>query len=323
LSDYVGVVLAGGRGRRMGAVGEEYPKALLPVANRPLVLHHLQLLRDLGVREVFIVVGYRGSDVMEILGSGEAFGLTLRYAEQTEPLGSAHALGQLRPHVQQPLVVILGDYYLSAVDPNRLVRHLAERRSAIAARREPEQRLLSEACELRLDEGGRVTGIVEKPTRPTGDLKGCGFYALQPEVFDAVARTPRTALRDEYELTVALELFVASGQPLYAEEVIEWDQNLTNPEDVLECNLQWLAHHDRNELIDESAEVGPDAKLERTVVGPRARIENGAVLSEVVVCDDSTVSATDSVRRALVTRGGVHLLPSEPTAASPSKGASP
>ncbi|MDQ3980596.1 MAG: sugar phosphate nucleotidyltransferase [Actinomycetota bacterium] len=319
MSGYVGVVLAGGRGSRMGPLGDRYPKALLPVANRPLIAHHLQLLRDLGVAEVFVVTGYRASDVVQALADGNAQSglrgpkaesrLTLHFVEQREALGSAHALGQLRPYVQGPFVVILGDYYLSPVNPQALVRHLDDGcSSAIAARREPNRRLLSEACELRTDQQGRVTSIVEKPARPSGDLKGCGFYAFQPEVFDAIARTPRTALRDEYELTIALELFVESGHRLVVEELIEWDQNFTHPADVLQCNLQWLAHHGRNELVGEGARVGPQTRLERSVVGANARIDDGAALTDVVVFDEASVTG-GTVRRALVTPDALISLP--------------
>lgn len=318
MSGFVGAILAGGRGRRMGSLGEHYPKALLPVANQPLIAHHLGLLRRVGVQEVFVVVGYRANDVVDAIGDGYGLGLTVRYVEQGGTLGSAHALGRLRPHVHGPIVVILGDYYLSLVDPVPLVSHLQDgRSSAIAARREPQPRLLSEACELGVDESGRVARIVEKPVRPAGDLKGCGFYALQPDVFDAIARTPRTALRDEYELTVALELFIDAGHPLYAEEVIDWDQNFTSPQDVLECNLQWLARNNRQELIGEGAQVAPGARLERTVVGHGARIEHGSSLREVVVFDGTTFGGGGSVCRALVTRRGLHVFTDEPAVSRP------
>jgi dTDP-glucose pyrophosphorylase len=301
----VGVILAGGRGTRMGLLGERYPKALLPVANRSLIAHHLQLLRDLGVREVFVVTGYRAADVTQAVSEDHAAGLTLNFVEQRTALGSAHALGQLRPYIQGPFVAILGDYYFSTMHPTRLVRHLQDGcSSAISARREPNRRWLSEACELRVNCSSEVTHIVEKPARPVGDLKGCGFYAFQPEIFDAIARTPRTALRDEYELSVALELYIQAGHRLVAEEVIEWDQNFTHPDDVLECNLQWLNRHDRDVLVAEGAEVDPGARLERTLVGAGARVEGGAALTEVVVFDGATLTGTEPVRRALVTPAG-------------------
>lgn len=305
----VGVILAAGRGSRMGAVGEDYPKALLPVANEPLIGHHLRLLRGLGVQEVYVVVGHRATDVVSALGAGEAYGVRLHYVEQGAPLGSAHALGRVRPHVRAPFLLILGDYFFSVSDPARLARCLLDGRgSAIAAKREPDRRLLSEACELQVDTRGRLLGIVEKPASPVGTLKGCGFYALRPDFFDAIARTPRTALRDEYELTLALQLYVEAGHPVYAEEIVEWDRNFTRPEDILECNIQWLEQAGRNELVAEEAYIEQGIQLERTVVGRYARVTRGSRLEEVVVFAGARFEHGSSIRRALVTREGLYAV---------------
>jgi dTDP-glucose pyrophosphorylase len=288
----------------MGWLGDDYPKALLPVGNEPLIRHHLRLLHELGVREVFVVVGYRGTDVMQAVDD-ETFGLKVQFVEQGRPLGSAHALGRLRPHVRAPFLLTLGDYYLSCANPGRMLERLQEGSSAIAAKREPETQVLAEACELRVDEHARIVGITEKPAVPHGDIKGCGFYALQPTVFDAVARTPRTALRDEYELTVALELYIDRGEPVFAEEVICWDRNMTHPQDVLECNLQWLVREEKNELVGDGALVEVGARLDRAVIGRGARIPSGLSLKEVVVFPSVCCTGSEVLRRALVTSRGI------------------
>jgi glucose-1-phosphate thymidylyltransferase len=306
--EYVGVILAAGRGRRMGALGEEYPKALLPVANEPLIGHHLRLLSGLGVRTVYLIVGHRGPDLMSALGAGERYGVTLRYVTQDAPLGSAHALGCLRPWISQPFLLILGDYYFSASDPGRLLRRLREGTAAIAAKREPNRRLLTEACAIQVDQDGRVVHIAEKPIAPASSLKGCGFYALQPEMFDAVARTPRTALRDEYELMVSLEFYVKAGHRLHAEEIVVWDAHFTSPQDVLECNMQWLAKAGRSELVGNEARIADGVRLERAVVGNHAQVNSRSVLRDVVVFSGATLASGPVVERALVTPEALHLL---------------
>jgi len=304
MSSHVGVILAGGRGARMGALGDAYPKALLPLANEPLIAHHLRFLRDLGIREVFVLVGHRSAALVETLGTGTAFDVDLRFVDQGEYLGSAHALGRFRGLVTRPFILLLGDYFCALSDPLRLVRRLDSGESAIAAKREPVQRLVAEACEVRVDPSWRVVEIVEKPARPRSNLKGCGVYALQPEVFDAVARTPRTALRDEYELTHALQIHVEMGSPLYAEDIVEWDRNFTRPEDVLHANLDWLDRTDRSSLVAKEALIGDGVGLERSVVG-RARVPNGSQLREAVVFDGADLPVAASVSRALVTPDGV------------------
>jgi dTDP-glucose pyrophosphorylase len=307
MSGYVGVILAGGRGRRMGGLGDEIPKALLPVANEPMVGHQLRLMRSLGVRDVHVVIGYRATDVVTTLGDGETYGVKLHYVDQGPSLGSAHALGCLRAMVDRPFLLTLGDYYFMASDPARLIRRLDEGASVIAAKREANPRALAEACVVEADGAGRVVGITEKPYRPRSDLKGCGLCALQPDVFDAVARTPRTALRDEFELMVALDVFVKMGHPLYVDEAIVWDANLTRPDDLLECNLQWLRRAGLNELVAHDAHVEPGVQIERSVVGTRTHLRDRSRLQEVVVFPEATVKGGEAIVRALVTPRSLYV----------------
>jgi NDP-sugar pyrophosphorylase family protein len=298
--DVVGIILAAGQGRRMRPLGADSPKTLLPVANQPLISHQLELLHGLGVRDVFVVVGHGAAEVVSTLGDGQGLGLRIQYVDQGQPLGTAHALGRVREHVRRPFLLLLGDYWFSAWDAGRLPRRLRDGDSAIAAKREADPRLLSEACAITVDPHGKVLDIVEKPAVPSSDLKGCGFYALRPEVFDAVARTPRTALRDEYELTVSLELYVGAGHTLYAEEVLDRDVNLTRPEDLLACNLQWLDRAGRNQLVARTAHVGHGVRLDHAVIGERAHVEPGSRLKEVVVFPGARVEG-GVIESALVT----------------------
>lgn len=303
MSGVEGVILAAGRGLRMGPLGEGYPKAVLPVGNRPIIEHHLEFLRTLGCDRVHVVIGHRAADVVHCIESARVPDLDVRFVQQDVALGSAHALGLLRTVICRPFLLLLGDYFLWTSAPRRMVARLAggSEETAIAAKRELDRAAIAEGCLLDVDGTGRVLGIVEKPILPVGNLKGCGFYALQPKVFDAVSRTPRTALRDEYELSVALELHVQSGRPLFAEEIVTWDANLTRPEDLLRCNLAWLDQVGSEAIVADDANVAPGAELHRSVVGPGAHVGPSARLSEVVVFPGGRVEAGQILSRAIVT----------------------
>jgi dTDP-glucose pyrophosphorylase len=305
----VGVILAAGQGRRLGALGAEYVKALLPVANEPVIVHHLRLLHSLGVRRVLIIVGHHSEQVEAALGSGDRYEMELEFIHQAQPLGSAHALASVRRFVDVPFLLLLGDYYFVAPDAPVMLRHLENGDSCIAVKREPDERLVREACAVGISDDHRVISIVEKPVRPATDLKGCGFYGFTPEVFDAVARTPRTALRDEYELTVSLELFMQSRNRLFAEEIIEWDNNITRPEDLLQCNLEWLARRGMTNLVSTRALVDRQVALDETVIGDRAAVRDGAKLRRVVVFPGADLAGFDVLESALVTRNGLISCP--------------
>ena len=201
--------------------------------------------------------------------------------------------------------MLLGDYFFLAENPRQLVRRLEQGRSAMLAKREADARLITESCELRLGADGRVESLIEKPMRPRSNLKGCGFYALQPEIFDYVARTPRTALRNEYEFTVSLDLFVRDGHPFHAEEMAVWDHNFTYPFDVLDCNMTWLENEKRQSFVASSAVVDAEAELINVVVGNQARVAR-AHLKNVVVFPGARIDAGQTIQQALATPDGVY-----------------
>jgi glucose-1-phosphate thymidylyltransferase len=299
-----GVILAAGHGRRMGELGEAYPKTLLPVGDRSIIRHHIHLLVQLGIRDIIVVVGHRADLVTSAIGHAEP-DACIRFVSQNEALGSADALGRVRPHIRGPVVALLGDYYFRATDAAAVMRRLAQGTSAIAVKGESDPCLVAEACAVTVDDTGRVVDIVEKPMVPGTRLKGCGIYACTPDFFDAVARTPRTALRNEYELTVALELYVKSGRPLFAEEIVRWDANLTRPLDLLECNLRWLEETRQLSFAGMNARVEPGAVLTSAIVGAGASIGQGARVSHSVVFPSASVAPGAAVQRAIVTPAGV------------------
>ena len=303
---YPAVILAAGRGSRMGALGDQVAKPLLPVGDEPIIGHQLRMLHALGVRKAFVVVGHRAADLVSCLGDGTAYGMSLQYVEQTEQLGIAHAVGKLRRLLDTPFLLLLGDYFFFAEAPRRLVQRLDQGHSAMLAKRETEPRLISDSCELRLGADGLVESLIEKPMRPRGNLKGCGFYALQPEIFDYVARTPRTALRDEYEFTISLDLFVRDGFPFHAEQMAVWDHNFTYPLDVLDCNMRWLENEKRKSFVAASARVNEHAELTNVVVGNQARIARARLIN-VVVFPNARIPAGRTIQQALATPHGIYL----------------
>jgi NDP-sugar pyrophosphorylase family protein len=306
MSTYIGAVLAGGLGSRLRPLGASLPKALVPIANRPLIAHHVETLRAVGIQTVLVVVGHAGYRIVDTMGDGSAHDVRIHYVEQGEPLGSGHALNRLAPFVTGPLVLVLGDYYFAAPRLGRMIVAADEGAcSVVAAKREPDRRALVEACMLETDDDGRVLRVVEKPRAPRTDLKGCGVYVLQPEFFDAVARTPRTALRDEYELTTALDLHIAAGHSLVAEDVIEEDVNVTRPLDVLRCNLIWLRRAGRRELLGAGAKVPSGTILDEAVVGDNAEVEQPTILRRVVVFEGAHVDGGQPFEDVLVTHHGV------------------
>jgi MurNAc alpha-1-phosphate uridylyltransferase len=108
------VILAGGRGTRLGPLTEDRPKALVDVAGRPFLEYQLELLRAGGVSEIVLCVGYLGSVVERTIGDGSRLGLSIRYSyDGAEPLGTAGAVRNALPMLGERFLVTYGDTLLT------------------------------------------------------------------------------------------------------------------------------------------------------------------------------------------------------------------
>src|SRR3989337_1643254 len=109
-----GVVLAGGSGSRLSPLTLVTNKHLLPVYDRPMIFYPLATLKEMGCREVMVVVGGRWvGDILELLHDGSEVGLDLTYRYQRGALGIAHAIGLARDFAgDDPIAIVLGDNVL-------------------------------------------------------------------------------------------------------------------------------------------------------------------------------------------------------------------
>jgi len=283
-------VLAAGKGRRIESVAPELPKSLLPVLDRPLVAWQLEALREVGIRDVVVVIGHHGGSLAQELGDGRRFGVRVTTVEQTERLGIAHALTIAAPLLERPFVCLLGDIFFERADLARLVRAFDAGTDAVLGVRGGETpRDLAQNYAVELDPGGWVRSVLEKPSDGRSGLKGVGLYLFRP-AFLAVAReTPRSALRGEHELTDAIGLALERGARIRGVELAGRDFNLSEPADLLAVNLHALALAGRASWISSRASVEDGAEIEASVVldgarvSARARLERSLVLADQVV----------------------------------------
>ena len=106
-------ILAGGLATRLYPLTERVPKSLLPVAGRPFLFHQLDQLREEGVSEVVLCVGYLADQIEAAVGDGRTFGLGVRYSHDgAEQLGTGGALKQALPLLGENFFVLNGDSYL-------------------------------------------------------------------------------------------------------------------------------------------------------------------------------------------------------------------
>ena len=121
------VILAGGMGTRLRPVTEQIPKVMVPVNGKPFLLHLLELLRNQGIDDVVLCIGYLGEQVRDFFGNGESLGIRIQYSQEEERLlGTGGALKQAQSLLDDCFFVINGDVYLP-VDYTELERASLQR----------------------------------------------------------------------------------------------------------------------------------------------------------------------------------------------------
>jgi glucose-1-phosphate thymidylyltransferase len=206
-----GLILAGGTATRLFPLTIVTNKHLLPIYDRPMIYYPLETLAGMGIREVLVIVGGKSvGDVVELLGDGEHFGLSLTYRYQRGALGIAHAIGLAREFVgRDPFCVVLGDNVLRGAALEPVARAFEEGPwgggTLLYEVPDPERFGVAE-----LDASGRVVGFEEKPAHPKSSLIPIGVYFLRPDAFDVIDALAPSG-RGEFEITDVLNHYVTGG----------------------------------------------------------------------------------------------------------------
>src|SRR2546427_6044499 len=177
-----GVILAGGKGTRLGELTKVTNKHLLPVGPYPMVYYPLQKLTGAGVRDILLVSGTEHmGDFVELLGSGRQHGCSLTYRVQDEAGGIAQALSLAEFFCRGGrCVVILGDnIFLDPLGPLLTEANAATNNAWVGLKQvhDPGRYGVAELS------GNRVIGIEEKPQQPKSDFAVAGIYIYPADVF--------------------------------------------------------------------------------------------------------------------------------------------
>jgi N-acetyl-alpha-D-muramate 1-phosphate uridylyltransferase len=106
------MILAAGRGARMGALCDKQPKPLLPIAGKPLIAHTLIALANAGINDVVINVSYLGHLIQKALGDGKQYGVTITYSVESPALETGGGIYKALPLLgNDPFIVVSGDLW--------------------------------------------------------------------------------------------------------------------------------------------------------------------------------------------------------------------
>lgn len=223
------IVLAAGRGTRMGALTAELPKPMLRIDGKPMIGHIVERLRHAGFTEILIVVGYRREVIEQYFAGWQ--GVTFVVQEVAEGTSKAVALGRAFAGAE-PFLLTFGDIICGAENYTTISEALT-RESAAAVLGVKYVDDPWQGAGVYVNEQGAVTKIIEKPAKGSSAThwNSAGLYAFAPSIFDEIAIAPKSP-RGEYEIATAIEQLIANGKPVRMFEMIGAWRDVGRPEDL-------------------------------------------------------------------------------------------
>lgn len=171
------VIMAGGKGTRLSPHTENCPKPLIPIAGKPMLEHIIERAKLEGFSNFILAIHYLGEMIEDYFGNGERLNVKIDYLREKVPLGTAGALGLLKPMPDVPFVVTNGDVISDVSYGELLDFHIRHKAAATMAVRAHEWQHPFGVVQT---EGVDIIGFEEKPV--TRSHINAGVYVLEPRV---------------------------------------------------------------------------------------------------------------------------------------------
>jgi len=280
-----GVILCAGLGTRLRPLTHTAAKHLIPVANKPILQYGIEALRDAGISDIALVVGYAQDEIRAAMMDGSQFGVRIEYVEQRDPKGLAHALYVAKDFVgEEGVLMYLGDNVIGGGISDFVAAYNESGADAAILLNEVKDPSHFGIAEL---SDGTVVRVIEKPQVPTSNLAIVGVYAFNSSVFGAIERIKPSA-RGELEITDAIQNLIDGGKRVLPFILRRWWKDTGRPADVLDLNRHLLERMDEYSI---EGKVCPETQIVgRVQVGKGTEIARSVLRGPIIVGRDCRLS---------------------------------
>lgn len=235
------MVLAAGQGTRLRPITDDKPKAMVPVAGRPMIEYALLLLRHYGICEIVINLHHFGAQIENYLGDGGKLGLRISYSNEAELLDTGGGLLKARPFLQDGTFIVINTDALIDVNLAELIEFHEKRHAAATLVLRPDE-LADQYGSMDIDAEGRILRFLQskidrQPAGPLRKLMFTGVQVLEPKIFTYMAANGGAKKFSTTKQTYPQMLL--AGEPLYGFCFEGFWQDLGTVERItqVECNL--------------------------------------------------------------------------------------
>jgi len=309
------IIIAGGLGTRLRPLTYNTPKPIVPVANRPFVVHQIEHLRRHGINEIILNLHYLSDAIRNILDDGKEWGVKIYYSIEKTPLGTAGAVKNAEEYFdEEPMLVFNGDI-LTDINISQVVEYHKKKGARITL-------TLTRVADptayglIVTDAQGRVTRFIEKPSwEQLSAFAGvntinAGIYVIDPKIFKHVPK----GVEYSFERQLFPEV-LERGEPIYGFVSDRYWIDIGNPAQYRQAHEAIL----RNEVAvkifgartDGKIWIGGNTQLDKSVkllgpaiIGREVKIEAETKVKDYTVLGDKVVVGRESnLERSIVWEG--------------------
>jgi glucose-1-phosphate thymidylyltransferase len=297
------IILAAGEGVRVRPLTRSRPKAMIPVANRPIIEYVIDALTKNGIQDIIVVVGYRKEQVTRFLNG---LGVPINVVVQEKQLGTAHALQCAESKITGDFLVLPGDNY---IDPQSIAR-IRDTPNAMLIKEHPNPSNFG----VVLLKNGLVTNIVEKPEHSPSFMVSTGIYSLKKNFFSYIRGN---------DIPDAIRAMIENGEQIRAIPADDW-QDAIFAWDLLKMNRRLLKNLPMTRegtasrqtiiqgpvsigkgttigpntvitgpvVIGNDCSIGPDCCImPNTSIGSRVKLDPFTVIGDAIIMDDTAIGS--------------------------------
>jgi len=323
------IIIAGGPGTRLQPLTYAVPKPIIPLVNKPILVHQIELLKKHGITEIVLNLHYKSDSIQKLLGDGKKFGVKLFYSFEEKPLDTAGAVKNAQEFFDSdPMIVCNGDI-LTNLDLTALMDFHRSKRSELTF-------TLTRVDDpsafglIVTDANGKVKNFLEKPSKKEAivDTINAGTYVINTDLFEYIPKGVQHSFERQF-----FPKMLNIGKNIYGFDSDSYWMDIGNPQKYFEAHQDILLNKIKvnidgqpigGNFIGERFEQDPSVKLSNpiaigndvtidagvqiygpSVLGNKVRVGAKSKLTQVIVHENVTIGKNCIISKSILGKNSI------------------
>ena len=220
------IILAGGKGERLYPLTKETPKPLIKIGEKPIIEHQILLLKEYGIKEIWLLLGYLGDRIREYFGNGKKWKVNIHYHQEEKLLGTAGALKTIEREIKGDFLVFSGDVMMD-FDLKRFINYHCQKKGIASIVVHPSDHPLDSDL-VEVDDTERIINFLIRPHlegKILPDLSIASVFIFSPEIFQYIPKKKKSDIEKDI-----LPLILKSKDKIYGYNSLEYFKDIGTPE---------------------------------------------------------------------------------------------